>query len=529
MAVTYDAVIIGAAINGLVCGAYLAKAGMRTLVVERRHVIGGAAVTEEVVPGLRWSVASVRHEPPLAARHRRARAAALRPQGAAANDLFCRSTATTTSSYHDDVAKTASAVRSLLAPRRRAYPAFNQYLLESTAIIRRLLYETPVDPRGVTGRRSRRRLASVALTATSPARCTHRRSDDAERLRLSRPLVRERCRQDGARLLRSIGTFAGPNRPAPPMSSCTTSWRAIPGAGGWGFVRGGMGAISNAIADSGKRFGLEIRTSAPVAKVKIAGGRRDGVVLASGEEIAAKLVVSNASCKMLFLNLVDRDALPAEFVAEIESYRTFSTAFKINIAAEAPPRYRSFDKAKAGFDYPTTSISAPRSTISRRPMTTPSTEPTRPPLHHAGRADHRRRHAGAGGQACRQPFRRPRALCAEERRLGDERDKFVRGALDVVDSFRAGFLLADHRHAGLLPPDLEELLALPQGHIFHGELSPDQLFFQRPAPHYADYRAPVRRLYQLRLLDPSRRRRLGIPATTPRARSSWTGSGDEGL
>src|SRR4029077_9828695 len=110
---------------------------------------------------------------------------------------------------------------------------------------------------------------------------------------------------------------------------------------------------SNAIADSGKRFSLEVRISAPVARVRIANGAATGVVLASGEEIAARMVVSNASCKMLFLKLIERAALPAEFVADIESFRTFSTAFKINAACEAPPRYKAFDKAKAGFDYPT--------------------------------------------------------------------------------------------------------------------------------------------------------------------------------
>jgi len=232
---------------------------------------------------------------------------------------------------------------------------------------------------------------------------------------------------------------------------------------------------------------------------------------------------------MLFLNLVDRDALPAEFVAEIESYRTFSTAFKINIAAEAPPRYRSFDKAKAGFDYPTYVHLGPSIDYLEKAMTTPSTEPTRPAPHHAGRADHRRRHAGAGGQHVVNLFGGHAPYALKSADWATERDKFVRGALDVVDSFAPGFSSQIIDMQVLLPPDLEELLALPQGHIFHGELSPDQLFFQRPAPHYADYRAPVRRLYQCGSSTHPGGGVSGIPATTPRARSSWTGSGDEGL
>ena len=125
------------------------------------------------------------------------------------------------------------------------------------------------------------------------------------------------------------------------------------GAGGWGFVKGGMGAITQAIAQSGQRFGLEIKTDSPIAKVLTEEGRATGVVTEKGDSYHAPIVASNLDAKTLMLRFVDRAQLPADFVRDISGYRTFSTAFKINVACHRPPQYRSFDPAKAGFDYPT--------------------------------------------------------------------------------------------------------------------------------------------------------------------------------
>ena len=498
MAQSYDAVIIGAGHNGLVCGTYLAKAGLKTLVVERRPIIGGAAVTEEVVPGFRWSVASY----VMSLLSPRVITELELPRFGLkvlpANDLFCPLEGDDYIIYHDDVAKTQAQFARFSQHDAAIYPEFDRYLRESTNIVRRLLYETPVDP-------SQRNWKTFKETAA----LLWRYRDVAGKLYRIVDLMTQSVYDYLGRWFESdvvktvlayyasIGTFAGPKSPGTAYVLMHHVMGEHSGAGGWGFVRGGMGAISNAIAESGKRFGLEIRTSAPVTQVKVAGGAATGVVLQSGEEIAAKLVVSNASCKMLFLKLVDRAQLPAEFVGEIESYRTFSTAFKINVACEAPPRYRSFDKAKAGFDYPTyvhlgPSIDylekayddAKHGWYSARPFITP-VAPTivddslAPPGKHVVNL--------FGGHA-------PYSL-----RNGDwahERENFVKTALGVVDSFAPGFSSGIIGMQVLLPQDLEELLALPQGHIFHGELSPDQLFFQRPVPHYADYRTPVAALYQ---------------------------------
>jgi phytoene dehydrogenase-like protein len=208
-------------------------------------------------------------------------------------------------------------------------------------------------------------------------------------------------------------------------------------------------------------------------------------------------VISNADCKTLFQKLVAPTHLPDEFRADIARFRTFSTAFKINIAADAPPRYRSFDKAKAGFDYPTYVHLAPDidylerayddakyGWYSAKPFVTPVVptivdDTLAPPGKHIVNL--------FGGHA-------PYTL-----RNGDwaqERDNFVRNVMAVMDEFAPGFSSQIIDMQVLLAPDIERIVGLPQGHIFQGELSPDQLFFQRPVPHYADYRSPIAGLYQ---------------------------------
>ena len=199
---------------------------------------------------------------------------------------------------------------------------------------------------------------------------------------------------------------------------------------------------------------------------------------------------------MLYGKLVGPRHLPGDFLAEIESFRTFSTAFKINIAAEAPPAWRAFDKAKAGFDYPTYVHVAPDidwlerayddakyGWYSAKPFVTPVVPTIR---------DETIAPAGKhvvhlfGGHA---PYELKNASWEQERA------GLVKNVLGVVDEFAPGFSSQIIDMQVLLPPDIEEILNIPNGHIFHGELSLDQLFWQRPAPGFADYRSPVRGLY----------------------------------
>ncbi|MCC6470595.1 MAG: NAD(P)/FAD-dependent oxidoreductase [Alphaproteobacteria bacterium] len=494
---SYDALILGAGHNGLTCGAYLAKAGLKVLVLERRHLIGGAAVTEEVVPGFRWSVAS--YVMSLLS-PRVINDLELRKFGLAvlpANDLFVPLEDGDHIVFHDDVKKTQAQFARFSKHDAEIYPEFDQYLREATNVVRRLLYETPVDP-------SRRDWKSFRDTAS----LVWRYRDVAGKMYRIADLMTQSVYDYLSRWFESdtikavlayyasIGTFAGPKSPGTAYVLMHHVMGEHAGAGGWGFVRGGMGAISNSIAESAKRWGMETRINAPIERVLVESGRAVGVALKGGEEIRAKLVASNANAKTLYLKLVERKELPADFVADIESYRTFSTAFKINIACERPPQYKAFSKAKAGFDYPTYVHLGPTieyleraydeakyGDFSSRPFITPVC-PTIVDDTLAPKGKHVVNLFG--GHA-------PYTLKGKD--WNNERGRFVDTVMKTMDGFAPGFSGDVIDMQVLLPPDLEELIGLPQGHIFHGELSPDQLFFQRPAPHYADYRSPIKGLY----------------------------------
>lgn len=242
---------------------------------------------------------------------------------------------------------------------------------------------------------------------------------------------------------------------------------------------------------------MQVRTNAEVVKVEVVDDCVSKVVTIDGEEYSARAVVSNASCKVLFDRLIEPAHLPAAFLKRIRDYRTFSTAFKINVAMNAPPRYAAFDAAKCGFAAPNYVHIGPdieylqaayedacKGTYSRRPFIT-AVVPTMvddtlaPPGKHVVNL--------FGGHA-------PYALAG--RSWEEERPAFVRAVLETMDEVAPGFGDDIIASQVLLPPDIERIINSPHGHIFHGELALEQLFFQRPVPHYADYRSPVRGIYQ---------------------------------
>src|SRR3990170_1236791 len=270
MAETYDAVIIGAGHNGLVCGAYLAKAGLKVCILERRHVVGGATVSEELWPGYTVSVASY--------------------------------------------------VMSVLSPRVIADLELKRHGFE-------------VIPAG--------RLYRIAdLLTQSVYDYLARWFESDEVLALLSYYA-------------SIGTFAGPRSPGTAYVLLHHLMGEHGGAGGWGFMRGGMGSISRAIAAAARGHGAGGRTRAEIERVVVEGGRATGVALKSGEVVAGKVIASNADAKTTFLRLVAEKELPADFLADLRSYRTFSTALKINLAVHEPPPFTAFKADEIGARYPT--------------------------------------------------------------------------------------------------------------------------------------------------------------------------------
>ncbi|HVW69771.1 MAG TPA: NAD(P)/FAD-dependent oxidoreductase [Steroidobacteraceae bacterium] len=494
----YDAIILGAGHNGLTCGAYLARAGLKVLALERRHVVGGAAVTEEVVPGFKFSVfsylMSLLH-PKVIAELELARYGY---QVLPSTDMFAPLPGSDYLVFADDIAKTQRHFARFSARDAAIYPEFDRYLMDSVRIMRRLLLETPPDPSCRDWRafkETARFLWRYRRVAGKLFRLIDLFTMSADEY-LSEWFERTEIRAVLAYYC-GIGTFAGPKSPGSAYVVMHHLMGEHAGAGGWGFIRGGMGAISTAIARSATEKGMTIRTEAEVSGIDTSNGRVTGVTLRDGTRYYADIVASNVSAKLTFLKLLDRKQLPAEFVRDIETYRTFSTAFKINIACERLPRYKAFDSGKCGIPYPTYTHIGPTidylerayddakyGDISRKPFITPVTptfvdDSLAPPGKHVVNV--------FGGHA---PYQ------LAEGDWTTRKSDLVRNVLSVLDEHAPGFSGDIIDMQVLAPPDIEAVIGTPQGHIFHGELQADQLFWARPAPHWADYRSPIKGLYQ---------------------------------
>lgn len=499
MTTRYDVIVIGSGHNGLVCGTYLARAGLRTLVLERRDIFGGAAVTEQFCPGFRASrfsyVMSLLHPRVI----RELELASLGLEVLPANDLFCPLGGDDYVVFSDDVARTQSEFSRFSRRDAEVYPQFVQFLEESARLVRGLLFQTPVDP----VRRSWRSFKSSASLLWRYRTIGDRAYRMIDLLSQSAfDYLSAWFEHDVIKTVlayyASIGTFAGPKSPGTAYVIMHHLMGEHQGAGGWGFIRGGMGAITQAIARSGARFGMQVQTQAPVAEVLVSGGRAVGVRTTDGRDYQARVVVSNVAASALFRRLLAPKHLPPELLREIDTFRTFSTAFKMNIAAHEPPRYRAFNAERLQFGYPTYVHIAPGidylerayddakyGWFSARPFLTPVV----PTI-----VDDSLAPAGKhvinvfGGHA---PYRLKDGASWDE-----QRSHLTDAALRVMDEMAPGFSGQIIDLETLVAPDLESIVGLPQGHIFHGELTADQLFWQRPAPHWSDYRTPVRGLYQ---------------------------------
>jgi phytoene dehydrogenase-like protein len=499
---TPDAIIIGGGHNGLVCANYLARSGIKPLVLERRPVVGGAAVTEEIAPGFRASIfsylMSILHPRIIAELELKRHGLEVMP----CSDMLSPLDGGDYIVFSDNVARTQASFARFSQQDADIYPEFDRHLTETANVFRKMLWETPFDPT----KRDMRTVKQVAGFLYRNHRYGNRLFQVADMLTmsaydyLSKWFGDERIKAVLA-YYACIGTFAGPKTPGSAYVIMHHVMGENAGAGGWGFIKGGMGQITQSLAAAAIEKGATIRTGVSVARIKHSNGRATGVVTADGEEIDARLIVSNAHAKLLYLDMIGAEHLPADTVRDMTAYKTFSTAFKMNIACERPPQYRCLPKAIADgalgtWSYPTYVHIAPDIDYLERAYddardgwysAEPFVTPVVPTI-----VDKTLAPAGKhvvnlfGGHA-------PHRLKNGDWSL--EKAKFRQNVLNVVERHAPGFqadIIADQF---LVPEDIERIVGLPQGHIFHGELSPDQLFFKRPVAHYADYRTPLEGLW----------------------------------
>jgi phytoene dehydrogenase-like protein len=490
--------MIGAGHNGLICAAYLAKAGRKVIVLERRDIIGGSTVTEEVWPGYKVSTASyvmsmmqkkVIHDLDLPKYGWE-----MLPMDA----LFVPFEDGRYLAMWGSIEKTQAEVAKFSKKDAEMYPVFEHFLEDAAKFVRELLFLTPPN---ITSRRLRD-LKRMLQHANKIRKLGNKVFRIADLLTMSvADFLDIYFESDQIKAVKgyygSIGTFLGPRSPGTAYVLLHHLMGDLGGAGGWGYMRGGMGSVPKAVAGCAIDYGCEIRTEADVAQILVQNGRAKGVALQSGEEIFADIVITGADPKTTFLKLVDTKQLPDDFVEEIRNYRTFSTAFKINLAVDTPPVYTAFDAQELGIDYPSYVHIGPTMEFlekayddakygrsSKRPFFTPCV-PTvvdpdlAPPGKHILNI--------FGGHA---PYELQGSTWDEER------DKVADSVLDELERYAPGVKNTVIDRQILMPPDLERTFGLPQGHIFHGELTLDQLAFKRPASGYADYRSPIRGLWQ---------------------------------
>jgi phytoene dehydrogenase-like protein len=489
-------IIIGAGHNGLAAAYYLARAGLSPLVLERRAVIGGAAVTEELAPGFQAPVLAHALGPlrPSIVRDMRldGRVEFIRPDPR----LVTLSPDGHALAFSTDVARTADAIRPLSSADADAYPQFCATLERLGAFLGAILDTTPPSLDGPavgelwellkTGRRFRAlgRADAFRLLRWMPMPAAD--------------LVAEWFASDLLQAsVAARGIFGVSQGPWSAGTGAALLLNAAldPAPGGSSLqVRGGPGALTAAMADAAREAGAEIRTNAAVAQVLVRDGRAAGVVLEDGREVLGTAVVSNADPRRTFLDMIDPIELDPGFLTRIRNYRSRGTSAKVNLALSALPIFagvanpsdlkgrvqigHSVDYLERAFD---------ASKYGEIPAE-PYLDITIPTLHDPSLAP-----AGTHVMSIYVQFT-PYAL-ANGRSWATAWADLGRVVLDTLETFAPGIgRLVLHQQI-VTPVDLERTYALTGGHILHGEPSLDQLYAMRPVLGWAQYRAPIDRLY----------------------------------
>jgi phytoene dehydrogenase-like protein len=496
----YDAIIVGAGHNGLVAGFDLARAGARVLILERREMVGGACVTEEFAPGFRAStgayVLSMLRGSIWRDMRLSSRGIVVDPAGPTLN-LFDDG-----ARYYlsGDAGETLEETRRFSTRDARSLVDFDARLAQLARAVSPLFEQTPPDP-GLTHPRE----DLPALIRTARLGWRHR-ADLVDLAYLFATSVRQFLaeRFTSEHVMASLGWHAVNDSLAGPSTPGTAYVLLHEHAGdddqggprAWGFVRGGMGRLTERMADAAREAGATIHTGADVERVLVRNGRTEGVRLRDGSEITAPRVLSNADPKRTFLHLVDEADLPGEFRDRIRAYRCDGTSMKINLALAGLPALRGDPDGEVR-PYHTGVLelhpflgeldeqqAAAREGV---PAHAPHIELCFPTVHDPTLAPEGTHIATIDVNS--QPFR-----------LRDEDwDSIKEAQADAAIARIAEFFpsmpgLTLHRQV-LSPLDLERRLALTGGHALHGDMSPDQLLFLRPTRGWANYRTPVGGLY----------------------------------
>ena len=494
----YDVLIIGAGHNGLTTAAYLARAGLKTLVLERRGLVGGCCVTENLWPGFRVSRGAY-----VAGLLRPAVIRELRLVEAGLTFLPRKPSSFTPLSdgrsllLGRDQRATCEEIRNFSAKDAARYPSYERLLDRIALTMDPLLDTPPINPARLHWRqlggalnflRHARHLgkdlpAAVALLTGSATRLLSTWFE-------SEPL-RGTLATDAI-----IGAWAGPSSPGTGYVLFHHVMGETNGVRGvWSYVRGGMGSISEALAAVARGYGAEIRCDAEVASIQVEDGRATGVLLQDGTEIRTDTIVSNADPKVTLLDLVAPDWIAEKVRNGVSGLDFRSPVMKINVALDRLPEFPSRPGAgphhRATIHIGATGLTdleasfqaAEAGRLPARPMI----ELTIPSVLDDSLAPK--------GKHVASLFVQHVPYAPAGSNWDVERDRFADTVCLVIDEVAPGFSRSVLHREILAPPDLQQTFGLTGGNIFHGAMTPDRLLFMRPLPGWADYRTPVEGLY----------------------------------
>jgi phytoene dehydrogenase-like protein len=495
--VKYDVVVIGGGHNGLTAAAYLARAGRKVLVLERRHVLGGAAVTEELFKGFKYSVCSYV-------------VSLLRPEIIRELDLpshgldilpldgtFTPMPDGNSLWRTNDHGITRREIARHSRVDAEAYDEYGRAMVEMGRFVKPILNTPPPDPMSLDPRELRR---LFSLIQRFRALSRQHQYNQLQLMTMSAADFLDQWFETDvlkATMAASgiIGTFLGVRSPGTAYVLLHHYMGEIDGAfRSWGLSRGGTGAISSAIADAARQAGADIRTGADVARILVSGNTARGVVLKNGDEIAADVVASSVDPRLTFLRFIEQGTLPDDFVDDVRRYKFRGSSGKVNLALDALPDFtarpgagphlrgaisispsveymeRAYDAAKYGRFSP-----RPYIDVVIPSLTDPSVSPP-----------------GKHVMSC---FVQYAPYHLSEGTWDEQREAFGDTVIDTLAEHAPNIReIILHRQV-LTPLDLEREWGLSEGNIFQGELTLEQLFFLRPAPGWAQYRTPVNRLY----------------------------------
>ena len=493
-----DVVIIGGGHNGLACAAYLAKAGLDVLVLEKRGVVGGAAATEEPWPGYRVSSASyvVSLMPPQVVRE-----LDLKRFGYEVSivtpDYFVPFPDGSALTLWGDVERDAAAIARFNEHDAAAYVEFDRYFDRVTRLLKDLLFVVPPNM-------NLRDLPKWAATAGRFRKWSGRDLHETVRLfTMSAADFLDEWFEDervkGALATQAIiGAWCGPMTPGSAYVLMHHWIGEVDGhAGAWGWVKGGMGGISAAMARAAEAAGAEVRTDAEVDRVAInASGQAVGVALADGSLIRAQRVVSCAHPITTYLSLIGEERLPGDVVRDVKRYRTRSGSVKLNVALSELPVFPSWD-GDGDLHKGLVAVSPSVEYLERawddakygRMSEHPYVEVVFPTAHEP-------KGLAPKGKHLMLAFSQygPYELAEGSWDEGG-RDEYAARVLKALGEFAPSLESAVEHLEVLTPRDIEDRFGLIGGNIMQGELTPDQLFSFRPIPGHGDYRTPVAGMY----------------------------------